>query len=227
MTKSKPLPASQSFNKQLKAALRAYHNPQKLGDSSPLASPYFLSSTLQSDQEAATAQGRGQALAREIRAAAETLWTEGELPSTLEEMRQALNQVRQTPDVKAYSFIVLELRVFHCFLRPRSLSDIWENDSYLPGSRTEHYRDFNAAIAHLGDALLARLQPTLRAEVPMHTAIPLGYDRQCCQIRQALVEGKSVALYGPGGIGKSTVAAAVVSQLDRPSFLVHDSAHVK
>lgn len=207
-----------SFEKQVKNALKWFDDPEQLGKESPLASPYFLSRAIQEQNEPTSARARGAALQAALRTAAATLWG-GALPRNLAEMRAALQEVRQQPGTRRYSYLVLELRAFQDHLRPRRTADIWEGEEYLPGSRAEHYRDFDVAVQHLGEALLHYLHPTLRPEYPPQSNI-VGYEAARTQAMEALRGGKSVALSGPGGVGKTAVGAALFSAWasERPAF---------
>ncbi len=207
-----------TFEKQIKNSLKWFDNPEQLGAESPLASPYFLSRAIMDRPEPTSARARGEALQRALRAAAATLWGDP-LPQSLAEMRLALHEVRQQPGTRRYSYLVMELRALQEFLRPKRTSDIWESEEYLPGSRAEHYRDFDVAVQHLGEALLQHLHPTLRPERPPHSAI-VGYEAARTQAKEALTAGKSVVLIGPGGVGKTALGAELLGHLaaDRPVF---------
>lgn len=196
------------FSKQLKFALKHYNNPQKLGEDSPLASPYLLSHTLPNVSNPITAFERGQALQVEIGKAAEALWGQA-LPQSRTEMQQALQSVVQQPGTYQYSYIVLEMRSFNRFFRPRRVSDIWEHPDYLPGSKSEHYRDFDKAVEHLGEMLLNRLHPTLRHEPPPAPKQFVGYQTELEQARQSLQLKMTVAVSGPSGVGKTALGATI------------------
>src|SRR4051812_48902130 len=133
-----------TFEKQVKNSLKWYSDPEQLGQESPFASPYFLSRSIHEQQEPASPRTRGEALQRALRRASATLWGDNP-PSNLAAMRQAVQEYRQHPGTRRYSYLVLELRVFHDFLRPKRTAEIWESEEYLPGSRAEHYRDYDVA----------------------------------------------------------------------------------
>ncbi len=200
-----------NFEKQLKNALKWYDDPVQLGTESPLASPYFLSRAIHDHPESTSARARGEALQRALRDAAASLWG-GPLPRSLDEMRAALHEIRQQPGTRRYSYLILELRTFHRFLRPKRTADIWESEDYLPGSRAEHYRDFDVAVQHLGEALLYDLHPTLRPEHPPQTAL-VGYESVQAQALECLCAGQCVGLSGPGGVGKSALGATLFHTL--------------
>ena len=208
-----------NFDKQLKLALRNYHNPQKLGEESPLAAAYFLGQTAleQRRTQRETMLIRGQALQNALDQAVEALWGKNP-PQNRETLAQAIPQIRQTPSSTQYAYLVLELRCFQRFFKPRRLSDIWEAETFLPGSRTEHYRDFDLAVKRLGDVLLTQLRPTFRPEQPQPQGQLFGYQsiQQHCQ--SALEAGQTVALYGAGGMGKTSLGMTLAANSLQPTF---------
>ena len=124
-----------SFTKQLKLALKKYHDPFWLGEESPLAAPYFLGAALtQNGGSQRDPTVRGNALQKELSATAEILWG-NEAPHDRAEIEAALPVILQNPGSNQYSYFVLELRYFQRFFKPRRLSDIW--DQFLGQSRAE------------------------------------------------------------------------------------------
>lgn len=207
---AKPMGLVTTFTKQLKLALQELDDLEKLGATSPLAAPYFLGAALPATQNGASAADRGAVLRRELHSAALRLWGETP-PRHRDEFLAALATVRQSPGSTRYAYAVLELRVFQSLLKPRKLADIWERADLLPGSRTEHYRDFDEAVAQLGSALLQQLRPTFRLEQPAVVEQLVGYQQNQAACFQALQQGKTVILTGSGGMGKSTLAATLVT----------------
>ncbi|MBV7328351.1 hypothetical protein KFU94_08840 [Chloroflexi bacterium TSY] len=197
-----------AFEKQLKLALKSFGSPEKLGKTSPLATYYFLGHVPFRSNGVTTERERGELLQQQIQLAGEALWGE-HYPQSDIDMRAAIPEVRLEPGSRRYSSLVLELRVFRRYLRPRRLADIWETEDYLPGSRAEHYRDFDIAVKHLGEALLDRVRPTFRIEQPIAVARLVGYDLYLEQATQALQNGQTVSLNGPGGVGKTAVGATL------------------
>lgn len=201
------------FEERVKQALKWYEEPERLGAESPLASPYFLSQAMDNSAEIMTAKGRGQLLQAAIHTAAATLWG-GPLPRTKDEMQQALYDERQTPGTPRFAYLVLELRCFQQYLRPRRLPDIWEHEDFLLGSKTEHYRDYDHAVALLSKALLTQLWPTGRLEQPQAALTLIGYEPAHERVAAALQAGQTVTISGAGGIGKSSLGAQVVAAVD-------------
>ncbi len=204
---------STSFETALKQVLKHFDDAAWLEQQSPLASYYFLGSLLTPEAQSQV-RSRGELLRRVIGQAAEKLWRDatGEhaAPRTYDEFSAAIAQAQTQPESGAHAYVLLELRCFQRFVRPRRLAEIWE--IHLPGSRAEHYRDYDLAIAQLGEALLRQLQPTFRLESRSAPPQVVGVDAQLAQCLDALHRGQSICLHGPGGIGKSTLAATAVER---------------
>jgi tetratricopeptide (TPR) repeat protein len=206
------------FERHVKQALKLFDDPERLGRESPLASPYFLGRALRDLPRPVTDATRGAVLCAEVRSAAAGLWP-GPLPATRDEMLAALADARRDPDDPRYSYVVLELRCFQQFIEPYRTSDIWEQPHLLPGSKSQHYRDFDAAIKRLAPLLLDALRPASRAERPRPPSALYGYERQLALLADALARGCAVALNGPGGVGKTSIAAAALARLGtHPAF---------
>jgi tetratricopeptide (TPR) repeat protein len=206
------------FHLRMQQALRLFHQPERLGLESPLASSYVLGQALRNLPHPGTAQARGELLRGVIRGAAARLWG-APLPANREELLAAILDARRDADHPRYAYLVLELRCFQRFIEPYRTSDIWEQPHLLPGSKSQHYRDFDSAIKRLAVMLLDDLRPTLRPERPRPPEALFGYDEALRQLVEALVQGRTVALGGPGGVGKSSLAAAAIELLaGRPIF---------
>lgn len=206
------------FERHVKQALRLFHEPERLGQESPLANPYMLSAALRDLPRPVAARERGAALCRLIRSAAARLWG-GPPPASRAELLEAIAQARREPETPRYAYVVLELRSFHSHITPNKTSDIWEQDHLLPGSKSQHYRDFDAAIKALAPHLLESLRPALRPERVSPPQTIYGYQREHDLVVAGLAEGRTVKLSGPGGAGKTSLAAAAVARLgDRPLF---------
>ena len=207
------MPAERNFEQQLKQALKYIQDTAWLGQHSVLASPYFLGAVASAQTNVAThpanqAAARGAALWQALQHAAGSLWGETG-PANREQIETAMPAILQSPGSPRYAFLVLELRYFHRFFKPRRLSQIWEE--FLGESRAEFYRDLDIAIRLLGQALLAQLRPTFRLEQPPQWADFVGREavrRQCLAVLRA---GQSVALSGPGGVGKTTLGSVIAA----------------
>jgi len=200
------------FERHVKQALKLYDQPARLGQESPLASPYVLGRVLGDMPRPVTEQARGEVLCAEIRAAAAQLWR-GPLPATRDEMLDWIASVRSDPEDSRYAYVVLELRCFHDYITPLRTSDIWEQPHLLPGSKSQHYRDFDATVKQLAAMLLDRLRPTLRQERPRAPETLYGYDQQLALLTDGLARGCTVALSGPGGVGKTSIGAKALERL--------------
>lgn len=206
------------FERNVKQALRLYDQPDRLGQESPLASPYMLGRMLRDLPRPVTPRARGEMLRAAIRMSAARLWG-GDPPATREAMLQAIAAIRREPDDPRYAYLVLELRCFHEQITPARMSDIWEHEDLLLGSKSQHYRDFDDAVRRLAPLLLDTLRPTLRPERPQPPAALYGYARPLALLVEAIDQRQTIALGGPGGIGKTSLAAAALERLgDRPSF---------
>ncbi|MFN8490829.1 MAG: hypothetical protein U0350_24770 [Caldilineaceae bacterium] len=201
-----------TFVERLKQVLKWYANPRRIGEESPLAAPYFLSHRLTAQRDAANAEVRGQALCQAVLHAAEQLWGANP-PRSRNALLNAIQEVRQQPETHRYAYIVLELRIFQRYVAVPRQADIWEKEEFLPGSRAEHYRDFDRAVRLLAPLLIEQLQPPSAPEAIRLPVLRLGYELQQTEILAALRAGKSVALSGASGVGKSTLAAALRTQM--------------
>jgi tetratricopeptide (TPR) repeat protein len=199
------------FERHVKQALRLYSDPKRLGEESPLASHYMLGRALRDLPPPITATARGGVLRSVIHSAAHRLWR-GPLPKNREAMLEAIAEARRDPDDPRYAFVVLELRCFQTFIEPYRTSDIWEQPHLLPGSKSQHYRDFDQAVKRLSVLLLDDLRPALRSERPRPPEHMVGYGEPLQSLVKALHAGQTVALSGPGGVGKSSLAAAALDQ---------------
>ena len=206
-----------SYYEQVRLALNNFPDPQWLGEHSPLAAPYFLGAALKRSAQAATRQGRGEILQQELQMAAQALWP-GPLPADKESMVTAVNEERQEQGNKGamYHYLLLELRYFRRYFYPRAHPrakreiDIRE---YLGVGRGPYFSHLKTARQNLGDALLGRLRPSFRLERPVLRSEALIARETFIQACLAdLKAGKTVAISGMGGVGKTSLGAAVARQ---------------
>ncbi len=203
------------FERHVKHALRYLDEPQRLERESPLASAYMLSRALTSPMPE---RSRGEALVYAMRAAAAQLWP-GPPPQTRAAMLAAIANVRGDPADPRYAYVVLELRAFHTFITPNRMSDIWEHEELIPGSKSQHYRDFDAAVKQLAALLLDQLRPALRREYPRAPQTLYGYDHLFNELTKALAQRQTIHLSGPGGVGKTSLTARAMAHCgERPLF---------
>ena len=158
------------FFDQLRLALNNYHDPQWLGETSPLAAPYFLGAALVGVQDAHTAVGRGRVLQQAIQTAVDSLW-HGPLPTSREELETAVQLARQEEGNSGnhYYFLLLELRYLRRYFRSRANPSANSEQAirdYLGVGRGPYFKHIKAAREALGEALINLLQPTFRLEQP-------------------------------------------------------------
>ncbi len=84
-------------------------------------------------------------------------------------------------------------------------------------SRATYYRYLEQAIEALEDVLLEQLGPSLRLEAPKPKPM-VGRESERRAICESLRDGHVVALLGPSGFGKTTLAAHVAATWGRPVF---------
>ncbi|MCA9954148.1 MAG: hypothetical protein KC434_05485, partial [Anaerolineales bacterium] len=222
--KEKSVSAGEPFHDQLRLALNSFEDAAWLGESSPLAAPYFLGDALHQAADGETAVGRGRTLQTVLKKAAETLWPDATLPRTRDELEASVADERREVGNKGsrYTFLLLELRYFRSYFRPLDYpkagheQDIIE---YLGVGRSPYFRHLKAAREALADALLSQLHPTYRLERPIIPQTPLlGREAVIQTVTEALLAGQTVSLTGMGGMGKTSVAAVVASQWPHESF---------
>ena len=205
------------FFERLRVALNNYHDPQWLGESSPLAAPYFLGSALSNVADGHTAEGRGRTLQQVIQMAADTLWN-GPLPASREELETAAQAARQEEGNKGnrYYFLLLELRYLRRFFRRRAQPSADSERvirDYLGVGRGPYFNHLKAARRALGEALINLLLPTFRLEQPAQFDSPLiGRETLIAQCLSQLKAHQMVVITGMGGAGKTALAAVTAAK---------------
>ncbi|HRW08267.1 MAG TPA: hypothetical protein P5121_24355 [Caldilineaceae bacterium] len=214
MAKSKTAP--KSYFTHVKSVLEHWQEPTWLGESSPLATPYFLGAQLHGTET--TPVARGLVLQTEVTRALETLWR-GPLPTDAAALMAAVDaEETETGRSNRYDCLVLELNYLKRIFRPAPKSQAEIYHEILHISRPTHDRHLAQAVERLGTILLQRLRPALRPEEPQVAAVLMGREEQQAQILADLLAGKSVSLIGPGGVGKTSLGAALGESWRAPAL---------
>ncbi len=217
-----------TFYEQLKLALEYQAEPAILRAYSPLAKPYFLN---QHGELTPAKEGKeidlptvdaatvdwGAVLGDKLREAASALWR-GSLPTTAQALLAAVDDEATTHGRGArYHYLILELNYFKRLFTPppKTQAEIYQEILHI--SRTSHDRFLKEAVEQLGTLLLQRLRPPLRLELPPFPGLLIGREQVHAQCLAQLEQGNSVTLTGPGGIGKSTLGAALVEAWPTPA----------
>jgi tetratricopeptide (TPR) repeat protein len=212
------------FHDQLRLALNNFDDPAWLGTESPLAAPYFLGDVLQTVNDGGTAVGRGQALQKILKQAADSLWPQARLPRSRDELEAIVTEERREQGNKGngYIYLLLDLRYFRSYFRPLDYPKAGHEQDlieYLGVGRSPYFRHLKAARETVADALLAQLHPTIRLERPfLPQTNLLGRDPLIQTLRQKLQAGQSISLTGMGGMGKTAVAATIANLWPHESF---------
>ncbi|MBN1889229.1 MAG: tetratricopeptide repeat protein [Thermoflexales bacterium] len=179
-----------AFTRQLEQALDNVTDPAWLGENSPLASPYFLGARLRGEQ--VTAAERGHVLQKML--------------------RQAVDLLARQDEESAYYAHLLDLG----FFRGRPWLEV---ASTLHISSASYYRHRDKAIQQLEDTLISQVNPLLYLDSPPAHDGLFGRQDVTAHCMRALQEGQTVALTGPGGVGKTTLGAHLVTVLaPQPAF---------
>ncbi len=214
MVKSKAAP--KSYFTHVKALLEHWDDPTWLGANSPLATPYFLGEQLHGT--ATTATSRGEVLQNEIDRTLQTLWR-GHLPTDAATMMAMVDdEIAEHERGERYDCLILELNYLKRIFRPapQSQSEIYNDILHI--SRPTHDRHLAQAVERLGTLLLQRLRPAIRPEQPQSVPTLIGREQLQADLLAALQAGRSVSLIGPGGVGKSTLGAALTEAWSSPAI---------
>ncbi len=214
MARQKNVTPATIFSATVRSALEHVANPLWLGRHSPLATPYFLGQPLPGLAYPTSEQERGLWLQATIQQAATELWG-GPLPTTRAQLEQAVDDERAEQGSKSarYRYFLLELRYLRRHFPPSTFPTAVEAmPGYLNVSPTRFFIHLDEAIDELCRRLLGRLNPALRLERPALARPPVGRAAMVAAALTELRAGRSVAITGPGGIGKSTAGAAIIAE---------------
>ncbi len=220
MARQKSVTPATIFNATLRLALEHVADPEWLGKNSPLATPYFLGVQAYDGDYPSTAIARGLLLQKTIHKAFAEMW-DGPMPASRNELATAVDEdrARQGNKSSRYRYLLLELR----YLRRHYPSNTFPTSveaipGFINSSPTRFFIHLEEAIDELGRCLLGLLNPALRLEQPILTRQPVGRTAIISAILTELRAGRSVAVTGVGGIGKSTVGAKAIAQWTGPVF---------
>ncbi len=198
----------------VRSALEHFADPVWLGRHSPLASPYFLGEHRLVATRPDAPADRGRILQGIIRQAADRMWG-GALPSSRVELAAAVDDERTTLGSKSarYRFFLLELRYLRRYFPPNTFPTTAEA---IPGfvnvSPTRFFIHLEEAIDELGQHITERLSPALRLDRPGLARQPVGRDTVAAAAINDLHAARSIAITGQGGVGKTTLGAAVIAR---------------
>lgn len=209
--KKQPTPTD-AFVTTLKEALKHFHDATWLGENSVLATPYFLGKYLQETPGIRGIQARGRSLQSIIIETAASMWA-GTLPETPESLLTLVDEERQIHDNKGnrYLFLLLELRYLRQFFSPRTQpTRVVDMPDFVNVSSTRFFVHLEQAETKLGELLLNRIHPTFRLEHPQLSMQLVGREDIQGRVFANLLEKKSVAISGLGGIGKTSLGIATM-----------------
>lgn len=214
MARQKQRTPATIFAATVRSALEHFADPSWLGRHSPLASPYFLGEQRLSGVRSAAPGDRGRVLQDTIRQAAGRMWG-GPLPASRAELADAVDADRAAQGNKSsrYRYYLLELRYLRRYYPPNTFPTAAEA---IPGfvnvSPTRFFIHLEEAIDELGRNITEWLNPALRLERPGLAREPVGRAAAIAAIDADLRAGRTVAVTGQGGVGKTTVGAAIIAR---------------
>lgn len=100
------------------------------------------------------------------------------------------------------------------YFQDRPAAVVWDQ---IGLTKNSFHLSRNAAIAALEAVLVNRLQPALHLEQPPLPPPLVERERILAHCHQLLADPKTIALIGPGGIGKTALAAQLAQESNRES----------
>lgn len=191
------------FGKMLNQTLKHYSDAAWLGEYSPLSTPYLLYDPLK--PMAVTAKARGQALQKLLRNACDKVQhskTSQGLFVVKEALESEYGDTVKEDKRNLYQYLISEY-----YFRNRTV-DAVKDELHLVKSEFHRYR--NAAVEEMGRVLISLLNPALRLESPPQPPAKL-WEREApaALCMRALADGKTVAITGAGGVGKTALASKI------------------
>jgi tetratricopeptide (TPR) repeat protein len=201
---------SEVFTAQVMVALEHFADAAWLAQHSPLAAPYLLGvQGLPADTDR---QAHGRELQRLILDVAATL--DG---ASLAD--RAWAQLEDEPMRWSLEQRLLYWSYFASALHGRKPLAVERIVQELGVSRATYYRMLPRVMQQLATALLLRLRPALRLDIPPALRVLVARDELLDRFAPALATGASLALLGPSGLGKTALAAALAARCaPRPVF---------
>lgn len=221
MPKATGYRATEPFIEAVTEALKHFNDPLRLGQYSPLATPYFLGFHLQKAPYPESVLGRGKTLQTVLNQAATSLWP-GELPQSRQSLLKLVEQERvEVAGGPRYLFLLLDLRYFRRYFLPNTAPNtVGAMYDLLNVSETRFFAHLQTARRLLADALLRVARPSLRLEQPLAPLL-VGRDRLLEQSNDELRAGRSVTLSGVAGVGKTSVGARLAQHWPADAVFWH------
>lgn len=214
MARQKRVTPATAYRAAVRSALEHIADPVWLGRQSPLASPYFLGRAAVPNGNVLSPLRRGALLQETLGLAAASLWG-SPLPETRAVLAAAVDEERATLGSKSprYHYYLLELRYFRRHYPPSTFPTSVESIAgFVNVSPTRFFVHLEEAIDELARRLHERLTPALRLETPAPAEELIGRAAALHTLVETLEAGRAAAVTGMGGVGKTTVGAALVAR---------------
>ncbi|GAB4212933.1 MAG: hypothetical protein OHK0022_49400 [Roseiflexaceae bacterium] len=206
-------PSIQPFLKQVVDALRHLDDPDWLGVHVTLASPYTLGNLLEG--RGATATERGRVLQCLLLQAADVLHTPLDQLLALP-LKEVLDQQQRAQiQARLRSGSSLQSVLYWRYVQPQKYGRIEDliDASDLHISRAHFFHLLTKAHQQFAAVVLRLLRPALRLETPPLPITLIGREQTFDAAISALWNRACVGICGTGGVGKTTLAAALTAAI--------------